>query len=141
MHDFYSHVSGAFGARNWRLTQAVRLTVEVLAETTTLLSVGEILEKLKAQGLKTNISTVYRILEKLESVHLVHHFEHEWRRCTYPDNKTDEHHFLICSKCDGVEEIFLDYKDSISDQLAREKNFLLKKVHLGFFGTCKSCHS
>ncbi len=140
MSDFLSTVAAKFNEKGWRMTQAVRLTVQILAETSSLLSVGDVLIQLKKQGLKANISTVYRILEKLEDVHLVHNFEHQWRRCTYPDNKTDEHHFLICSKCGGVEEIFLDYKESISDQLAREKNFLLKEVHLGFFGTCNACH-
>ena len=90
---------------------------------------------------KFDVSTVYRVLEKLQKTRLVHEFGGKWKWCTTPHNKEEAHHFLICEKCGNAEEIFLDYKDAIADQLAREKNFVLKKVHLSFLGTCRGCRS
>ncbi len=140
MDSFGKKVNDCFLKNNWRMTRAVRFLSGLLSGTEKLLTVHDLQKQLKEMGLKANITTIYRILSKLEAVHLVHQFEHRWRRCTYPENTEDDHHFLICEKCDGVEEIFLDYKDSIADQLAHEKNFLLKSVHLGFLGTCHKCH-
>ena len=85
-----------------------------------------------------NITTVYRILEKLDSMHLVHEFEGKWKKCQNLNNQ-NQHHFLICQVCGYAEEIFLDYKSSISDQLAKEKGFLLREVKIGFIGKCKRC--
>jgi len=86
-----------------------------------------------------DVTTIYRVLEKLQEVRLVHEFQGKWRMCSDCDNHTESHHFLICESCGGAEEIFLDYHDAISEQLAKEKQFLLKKVHLGFLGTCRNC--
>ena len=76
----------------------------------------------------------------LKKINLVHEFENKWKRCTHPTNISDEHHFLICNECHNVEEVFLDYKQSIADQLLEEKKFRLEHVHLGFLGLCKNCY-
>lgn len=130
-----------FEKKGWRITIAVRLILDILDTSHAMLSVRNIQSSLKGKNKNINPSTIYRILERLEAAHLVHAFEGRWKPCSYPENTSDEHHFLICNQCQGVEEIFLDYKSAIADQLVQEKNFLLKKVHLGFFGICKHCHS
>ena len=139
MKTFTEKAVDYFTQKNWRITVAVRAILNLLEEAETMLSVRAIQRQLKQKEKIINTSTVYRILERLESSHLIHAFERRWKVCSYPENTTDEHHFLICDQCQRVEEIFLDYKSAIAEQLAQEKKFLLKKVHLGFFGICKNC--
>jgi len=129
-------VEAAFKARRWRVTLGVREVLRVLGEHDHFLSAHEI-EKILAG--KLDVTTIYRILEKLQEVKLVHEFQGKWRVCSDPHNHTESHHYLICGQCGTAEEIFLDYHEAISEQLAREKQFLLKKVHLGFLGTCRHC--
>lgn len=126
-----------FEAQNWRVTLAVRQILEILEGAHHFLSAYEIAKLLDTRA---DVSTIYRILEKLQQGHFVHEFQGKWKRCDHLDSSDEAHHFLICDECGKAEEIVLNYKTAISDQLAREKNFLLKKVHLGFLGTCKDCH-
>ncbi len=136
MNQDLTAVETAFTARRWRVTLGVREVLRVLNEHECFLSAHD-MEKILNQSL--DVTTIYRVLEKLQEVRLVHEFQGKWRICSDPDNTTESHHFLICDQCGLAEEIFLDYHDAISDQLAREKQFLLKKVHLGFLGTCRNC--
>ena len=125
-----------FKARRWRVTLGVREVLGCLEEHDHFLSAHE-MEKFLAGAL--DVTTIYRVLEKLQEVKLVHEFQGKWRLCSDCDNQTESHHFLICERCGEAEEIFLDYHEAIAEQLAKEKQFLLKKVHLGFLGTCRNC--
>jgi len=140
MSKFNKSVEKKFIENNWRFTLSVRTISEVLNSAETLLGTSDIQQILKQKNQKIDTSTVYRILNKLKKINLVHEFENKWKRCTHPTNISDEHHFLICNECHNVEEVFLDYKQSIADQLLEEKKFRLEHVHLGFLGLCKNCY-
>ncbi len=135
--NFLDEVKEIFQQKNWRFTKNVRAISIFLNDQTFPVSAKEIA---KGCGLKLNLTTVYRICENLEKTDIVHKFNEKFIKCSDSNNKKEEHHFLICEKCGIYEEIFLNYKDSISKQLAKEKDFLLKKVDLVFYGTCKNCH-
>lgn len=136
MNENLTAVESAFTARRWRVTLGVREVLRVLNECEYFVSAHDI-EKILDHSL--DVTTIYRVLEKLQEVRFVHEFQGKWRICSDCQNETESHHFLICESCGQAEEIFLDYHEAISDQLAREKQFLLKKVHLGFLGTCRNC--
>lgn len=136
MKQNLASVEATFPVKRWRVTLGVREVLRALETNDYFLSAHEI-EKILEQAF--DVTTIYRILEKLQEVQLVHEFQGKWRLCSDPSNHIESHHFLICESCGEAEEIFLDYHDAISDQLAREKQFLLKKVHLGFLGTCRNC--
>lgn len=139
MSEFHKSVENFFTKNNWRITLSVRSVLDILSDSETLLGVSDIQIILREKKQKFDTSTIYRILNKLKKINLIHEFENKWKRCTHSHNTTDEHHFLICDKCNNVEEIFLDYKDSIADQLLEEKKFKLEHVRLGFFGICNNC--
>jgi len=136
MNENLTAVESAFTARRWRVTLGVREVLRVLNEIEYFVSAHDI-EKILGHSL--DVTTIYRVLEKLQEVRFVHEFQGKWRICSDCHNETESHHFLICESCGNAEEIFLDYHEAIADQLAREKQFLLKKVHLGFLGTCRNC--
>ncbi len=127
-----------FESQNWRLTAGVRNILQILDQTQKFISANTIQETLADIGKKIDLVTVYRILGKLKSISVIHEENGKWIKCIDPDNE-DEHHFLTCNQCGKSEEIFLDYRDGISEQLAREKKFLLKEVHLSFQGICTKC--
>ncbi len=139
MSDLYELIKQSFSKNNWRITPNLKAILNTLEDSHTLLGIKDIQKILKQKNKKIDYSTIYRILSRLKKTGLVHEFEDKWKSCTHPHNRSDEHHFLICNKCKKVEEIFLDYKDSISEQLFLEKKFKLKRVHLGFLGLCKNC--
>lgn len=138
--NFLESVTTAFEKNNWRMTLGVKNVAKILDTARPFYSIQEIKNILKKQEKDLDTATLYRILEKLLTVDLVHKFDGKWKKCSDPTNE-DEHHFLVCERCGEAKEIFLDYKHSISGQLAKEENFLLREVHLSFLGICKNCHS
>ena len=84
-------------------------------------------------------TTIYRILDKLEQLHLVHGLQGKFIRCSFPTDTKKKHHFLVCEKCKNAEEILLDYHESIEKQLAQEKNYILREVEMYFWGICQNC--
>jgi Fur family transcriptional regulator, ferric uptake regulator len=137
--DFVTQSELAFVQKRWRITAGVRNVCLILANALIPISVQDIGKILKEQNHPVDATTVYRILERLKECHLIHSL-HEGRfvKCSDVTNKK-AHHFLRCQKCGSVEEIFLDYKKSMSSQLATEKNFLLTDVDLEFWGICQAC--
>lgn len=125
-----------FKEHGWRQTLAVRSIVEKLAHSPCFLSAYELEAALKN---RFDVTTIYRVLEKLQAVALVHELNGKWKWCSDPHNHDEQHHFLICEHCNGAEEIFLDYQSAIAEQLKQEKKFRLKQVHLAFLGTCHAC--
>ncbi len=138
MTDFIDQVDKSFLAQKWRLTTGVRNIVEILNKTNIPLTVRNIEKKLDLKERSIDPTTVYRILERLKKAKLIHDLHGKFIKCSDHNNK-HEHHFLLCEKCGRAEEIFLDYRESISKQLAKEKNFILSEVNLSFRGICKDC--
>lgn len=135
---FREWINLRFKNKKWRITAGVRNIVDILSEAEYFLSVKEIQQKITNNGHPLDTATIYRILEKIAQVNLIHDFNGKWIKCSDPQNKL-EHHHLHCSNCGFSEEIFLDYKQSIATQLLKEKDFKLKEVKLNFIGQCHRC--
>ena len=116
----------------------MRNVLRVLVQEETFLSVIDINNKLKTFSRAVDPVTVYRILDKLKALSVIHEHQGGWIVCSDVKRK-EAHHFLMCEKCGSADEVFLDYKDSIAEQLAQEKNFFLKQVDISFYGICEKC--
>ncbi len=139
MSDFLLSVQAIFVARGWRVTAGVQNVVRILEQSQIPISSAEICAQLEKEGRPIDLTTVYRILDRLISIHLLHSLNGKFIRCSDPENKSDSHHFLICDDCGKAEEIFLDYFKSIEQQLQREKKFQLREVDMNFLGLCSHC--
>lgn len=138
MNNFSKEVETRFQKKGWRMTAGVRNTSQILEETSGLVTVKEI-QDLLGEEHRVDITTLYRIIERFISLKTLHEVvPGKFFRCSEPAN-TLEHHFMLCEHCKKPEELFLDYKDSISGQLSQEKNFLLRTVDITFHGTCGDC--
>lgn len=131
-----AEITNHFHSNGWRFTKNVTELVSQLKSENGLVSAYDIQAKLPN---KPDVTTIYRLLEKLQILKLVHEFQGKWKWCVAPHNTTESHHFLICEQCGQAEEVFLDYETTIAEQLKQERGFHLRKVHLGFLGVCKNC--
>lgn len=138
MKPLIDFVNALYAQRRWRVTSGVKNLVLVLEENDKkILTPSEICDGLEARKRPMDLTTVYRILERLEELHLVHQINGSFIRCSHPENKNEDHHFLIDKKTKKAEEIFLDYRSSIAVQLKQEKSFDLNEVSLVFYGDFK----
>lgn len=136
MKEFLDHVSEYFSLKGWRVTVNVQNVAYILQHSEELLSVQDIHDLLqKKANHKTDLSTVYRVLEKLKKGGLVYEIEGKYIKNNAPEKEGASPHFLLCEKTGKVEEIFLDYNlKAITKQLKKEKGFDLRKMSIYFYG-------
>lgn len=104
-----------------------------------LISVEKILKEVNTFYDKMNLSTIYRNLEILEKINLVHRIVNNDGLSLYKLNVLDKHHHhLICKKCGKTDTLNfcpIDYFEKESEK----KSFKITEHKLELYGYCKDC--
>ncbi len=87
-----------------------------------------------------NITTVYRSLDLLEELGLVHHTHLGHGAPTYSVEE-HEHVHLVCRHCGGIDEVPCEMLDDLADLLGRQRGFALDATHLALSGVCRNCRN
>lgn len=138
---YIEFVETAFLKNKWRFTVNVQNIAHLLDNSREMLSPQDIYEVISRRANhKTDLSTIYRILERMKKVSLVYEMEGKFVKNGSPEEKNASPHFLLCKKCGKVEEIFLEYDlKAITKQLEKEKGFQLVNMAITFNGHCSEC--
>ncbi|MBN2897265.1 MAG: transcriptional repressor [Clostridia bacterium] len=125
---------------HYKITAQRKALLQVMAEhADTLLLVDTIYEATKKRYPKTNMSTVYRNLEILESLDLLHKVANENGAMQYKLICCHHHHHhLICSQCGKIEAIDYCPLETLKE-IAADKDFQLTAHKLELIGLCKHC--
>lgn len=122
--------------RGYRLTPqraAVLEAVEALGHATP----DQVHEAVKERGV--NLSTVYRTLELLDEVGLIHHAHLSDRAPTYHSTRGHEHVHLVCRSCKKVISLGAEEVAAALGDLVGQQGFVPDWGHLSVFGTCAEC--
>ncbi len=94
------------------------------------------------KGKKIAPLTVYRHLDFLTSVGLVHRIEstHSYVACVHPEH-THESHYLLCSECGSASEVESRALGSLLDEIADSHGFKPKNAVVEIKGVCGDCVS
>lgn len=131
-------------------TTAGRLTKERKILLTTICNINghfqpeQVAEKLRKEGLKISLPTVYRNLSLFIKAGIIQraevrpgkqsggtYYEHVWGRI--------HHDHLICSQCGRRVEFSYPAIDVLQDEVARQYGFKLEQHHLELLGVCPEC--
>ena len=87
---------------------------------------------------------VYRVLEKLLEIGMVHRIESMNAFVACQQEKCDEKNneinlFTICEICGSVQELLNNGLKNIVKSLSKDNNFLLKNTVLELNGVCSKC--
>ncbi|MCK8060653.1 MULTISPECIES: Fur family transcriptional regulator [unclassified Fusibacter] len=126
--------------KGFKLTDQRELVVHALVEhQDRLMTVENLLEWVREKHVKMNMTTIYRNLEALESIGILHK--------TMLDDQTsyykltcggEHHHHFICMSCGKITNI--DYCPmDIIDTLAEQNGFDVESHKLEVYGLCKTC--
>jgi len=140
---------GRFKGCGYRLTLPRQVILNVLDQTTKHLSAEEIYHQVRKVHSPVGIATVYRTLELLGQLKLVHKFDFGDGRSRYELSKETKkkahHHHLVCVECQKV----VDYTDFIDEEvellsrtekrLSRKYNFKILEHVIQFYGLCNQC--
>lgn len=128
-------------SNGYKLTSQRRAIIEVLCENIgKFLSAEEILNLSKQKYPQTNFSTVYRNLEVLEELNLIHKTNMSLDNTFYYEiiDIDEHHHHIICRKCGKTQAI-----DFCPLEIFKEKidltDFELLDHKLELYGLCKEC--
>lgn len=138
-----NQIKQQLSAHNYKLTPQREATVRVLLENEEdHLSAEDVYLLVKDKAPEIGLATVYRTLELLSDLHIIHKLNfgdgvtrYEFRA----EGAEHHHHHLICLNCGSVDEIMEDLLGPIEQQVEREFDFQIMDHRLTFHGICHRC--
>lgn len=126
-------------SRGEKITPARKAILEVLGNTSQLLSVAEIYEKLRSQKVKVNYSTVYRNLDVLHKNQVVEKIAFP-EGAKYQLTMTGQHtHHLICKSCHQTQILPYCPFQELETLIRTNTNFLPLEHKFEIYGYCADC--
>jgi Fur family ferric uptake transcriptional regulator len=124
-----------------RMTKVRRVLASVFSRSHTPLSASRILWELQQSGLNVNKTTVYREIDRLESLGMLTRTKLQDRKEYYELASLDHHHHLVCLSCERIEDIDVDEGSLMRgvEEWSKKKEFSILKHSLEFFGLCREC--
>ncbi len=124
-----------------RNTPLLETVLKIFTDQHRPISVPELQALLKEQNLEPNKTTLYRLLERLESNGKIDTVLLD-SRTTYYEKADHHHHHFVCENCDEIQCISdQDLEEKIhqlEDQL-KASGLKIKQHQFSFSGCCKSC--
>lgn len=117
--------------------ELVLAAVETLGHATP----DEVYAEVRTHSSAINLSTVYRTLELLDDLGLIHHAHLSDRAPTYHSTSGHEHSHLVCRGCRKVISVERSDMEAALGPLAARHGFAPDYGHLAVFGTCTDCTS
>lgn len=141
MIDLVSRVRDKFAEHGYKWTGPRREIVEVLDGTQRRhLSAEELHGILQARGSKIGLATVYRTLELMAGVGMIHKLQFGDNRSRYEVADDDHHHHhLVCNSCDKVIEVSVDLLEALEHKIEADYDFSIFGHHLKVYGMCSAC--
>jgi Fur family transcriptional regulator, ferric uptake regulator len=115
--------------------ELVLAAVETLGHATP----DEVYAEVRTHSSAINLSTVYRTLELLDELGLIHHAHLSDRAPTYHSVDDHEHFHLVCRNCHRVISVDPDVLTPVLDRLVTDHAFTVDIGHLTVFGHCSDC--
>tara|TARA_B100000945_G_C20412856_1_gene613529 strand:+ start:1573 stop:2022 length:450 start_codon:yes stop_codon:yes gene_type:complete len=128
-------------SRGYRLTEPRQVVIDVLLYSSKALNAAEIYDTARKKYSSLGLVSVYRTLEKLEELELIHKVHHPDGCQSYIAGFIGHQHLLLCNEC-GLTTFFEgDDLVPLIDNVSSESGFDVQGHWLQFFGLCSSCKS
>lgn len=124
------------GCKNTKSRQAI---IDVLEKTHTPVTAEDIFLKLKETGVSTNLSTVYRTLELMESKGLVAKTLISEGKSRFELTGEGHRHHLICTQCNKIVPIDVCPIETLENDVQTKTKFDITGHRLELYGICPEC--
>ena len=126
-------------AQGHRLTPQRQLILDAIEASEGHVSAESVHARVAAQFPQVNISTVYRTLELLQDLGLVHHTHFDDRVAQYHLASEAQHQHMVCRRCGDEREIDVSVLDPLDRHLRERYGFRADLAHFAIVGLCASC--
>ena len=129
-------------SNNLKLTALRKQVLELILSKKGLVKAYDLLDDLKKIQPNAKPPTIYRSLDFLEENGFIHKLQslNAFIKCTHP-KEHDNCYFLICKKCNNIEEVCSSKIDKVVSNTSKEKNFSPQHVTIEISGICHNCIS
>lgn len=140
--DYVEYGCDQLKSHGYRVTAPRTRVLRLLNGEDRALSPYDMRNHLRQQGVRMDVVTVYRALEVLERLGLVHRIYSTggYVRCRRGD-LDGHHHHLVCSQCSRVAEITGDQLDEVVTRVEAESGYRVAGHILELFGLCGACRA
>ncbi len=122
-----------------RVTPQRLLVATALRHAGRHLSAAEIAREVRARYPVVDVSTVYRTVDMLKSLHLATATDLGGDDLLFEWSSGEAHHHLVCSRCRAMQVLDRGYLDGLAERVAREFGFQADLHHFAIFGLCRGC--
>ena len=129
----------ALRARGLRVSAARRLVLEALYAAGRPISADEIAEGVAGRLPRSDLASVYRNLELLESVGLVRHRHLGHGPGLYSPTGVGEQEYLVCDSCSNVVAVERSELDPVRDYVRQRFGYEAAFSHFPILGLCAEC--
>jgi Fur family transcriptional regulator, ferric uptake regulator len=135
------HTTEALRRAGYRSSAPRMAVVETLGRHGCLQTSREIADGLRSEGRDVGVATVYRALELLDGLGLLHRLETGEGPARYePAHPSGEHHHhLICNDCGRVSAFEDVALERAVEKMARRLTFRVEGHEVALRGTCAAC--
>ena len=126
-------------SRGFRLTKACKAVVEIITESPRALTPLEVFDSARQNYPALGLVTVYRTLEKLESLGLVQRVHQEIGCNAYLPQAKGHQHLIICTTCGRAEYFTGDDLDFLYERVRKNFGYLVRDHWLQLSGLCSHC--
>lgn len=130
---------GHLRAGGRRMTAQRRAILRIIDACSGHITAEDVVRRLKAEHPQINRSTVYRTLQTLEELGLVHHAHDETGARAYHRTGDAAHVHLVCRCCGGRSAVEGAAADEIFAGIRERYGFAPDPTHFPVFGVCRAC--
>jgi len=124
------------GFKNTRARQAV---IEILKKAESPMTAEDIFLSIREQGYSTNLSTVYRNLELMESRGMVEKTVINDNKSRYELSGNSHRHHIVCTECHKMVPISKCPFKKLESDIEMETEFDITGHHFILYGLCPKC--
>jgi Fur family ferric uptake transcriptional regulator len=126
-------------SRGLRVSAARRLVLEALFVADGPISADRIAGGIAGRLPRSDLASVYRNLETLESVGLVRHFHLGHGPGLYGLAGGDEPEYLVCASCDAIRAVEAEAMGRVRSLIENEFGYAASFSHFPIVGLCAEC--
>jgi len=137
--DIPLHWKNTLQEAGYRLTRPREVILRRLAASDRAVEPLELYDLCRREYPSIGIVTVYRTLEKLESLDLIQRVHHAGGCRLYLRSESGHVHLLFCTACHRAEFFSGDDLDPLIDNLQRKSGYRVESHWLQLNGICSDC--
>ena len=135
------HAESVLRAAGYKPGRARAAVIEALGSEPCCLTAQEIHDRVRARRPRVGIASVYRALEVLAGLGLVHKLELRSDGAHYEPAAAsgDHHHHLVCGDCGRVEPFADDRLEQAIGKVSAQASFRIDGHDIVLRGVCEAC--